>query len=125
LETGQNPSGEQRANSDNLTFVPSRTCRVSCRDVDGVEHSVEVSAESLYEAVAHGLCALKASPWVGEIGEGLTTVTVEVREKPDVTHHVLMKDFRKWLEARGTTPAQITAKDRVRAIPPRCRNRTG
>ena len=65
---------------------------------------------------AHGLCALKTSPWVGEIGEGLTTITVEVRERPDVTHQVRMKDFRKWLDAQGTTPAQITAKDRVRAI---------
>ena len=94
----------------------TRTCRVTCRDVDGVEHSVEVSAESLYEAVALGLCALKASPWVGDIGEGLTTITVEVREQAAVTHQVHMKDFRKWLDARGTTPAQITAKDRVPAI---------
>jgi hypothetical protein len=57
---------------------------------------------------------------VGEIGEGLTTVTVEVREpvpaKAEVKHHVHMKDFRQWLEGRGTTPAQITAKDRVREI---------
>ena len=95
-----------------------RTCRVS--DQDGVEHSVEVIAESLYEAVARGLKAFHASPWVGEIGEGLTTVTVEVREpipeKPEVRHHVHMKDFRQWLEARGATPAQITARDRVRDI---------
>ena len=95
-----------------------RTCRVS--DQDGVEHSVEVIAESLYEAVARGLKAFHASPWVGEIGEGLTTVTVEGREavsaKAEVKHHVHMKDFRQWLEARGTTPAQITARNRVREI---------
>src|SRR5215813_9109154 len=99
-----------------LGWGDTRTCRVTYRDHEGGEHSVEVQAESLYEAVAHGLCALKTSPWVGEIGEGLTTITVEVREKSAVTHQVHMKDFRKWLDARGTTPAQITAKDRVRAI---------
>jgi len=100
--------------------VSLKTCRVSCHDRDGVEHSVQVIAESLYEAVARGLRAFRASPWAGEIGEGLTTVTVEVREprpdKPEVAHHVHMKDFRQWLEARGTTPAQITARDRVREI---------
>jgi len=74
-----------------------------------VEHSVDVSAESLYEAVARGLCALKACPWVGEIDEGLNTIRAEVREpvleQAIVTHHVHMKDFRQWLSASGTTPA--------------------
>jgi hypothetical protein len=100
--------------------VSLKTCRVSCQDHDGVEHSVEVIAESLYEAVARGLRAFHASPWVGEIGEGLTTVTVEVREpapeKPEVRHQVRTKDFRRWLDGRSTTPAQITARGRVREI---------
>jgi hypothetical protein len=100
--------------------VSLRTCRVTCEDLEGVEHSVEVAAESLYEAVARGLRAFHASPWVGEIGQGLTTVTVELREpvpdKAEVSHQVRIKDFQKWLDTRGTTPAQITAKDRVREI---------
>jgi hypothetical protein len=100
--------------------VSLRTCRVCCKDLDGVEHSVEVIAESLYEAVARGLRAFNASPWVGEIGEGLTTIAVEIREpvpeKAEVRQQVRMNDFRQWLSARGTTPAQITARDRVREI---------
>ena len=32
-----------------------RSCNVSCRDPQGVEHTVEVSAQSLYEAVAQAL----------------------------------------------------------------------
>ncbi len=63
-----------------LSRVSLRTCRVTCQDLEGVEHSVEVVAESLYEAVARGLRAFQASAWVGEIGQGLTTVTVEVRD---------------------------------------------
>jgi hypothetical protein len=100
--------------------VSLKTCRVSCHDRDGVEHSVEVIAESLYEAVARGLKAFHANPWVGEIGEGLTTVTIEVcepiPEKTEVRHHIHIKGFQRWLETRGTTPAQITARDRVRKI---------
>jgi len=60
--------------------VSLKTCRVSCQDLEGVEHSVEVEAESLYEAVARGLKAFHANTWVGEIGEGLTTLTIEIRE---------------------------------------------
>lgn len=112
---------EQKAKHANLSLVSLKTCRVSCRDLDGVEHSVEVIAESLYEAVARGLRAFHASPWVGEIGEGLTAIMVEIREpavpqKADVIHHVRMKDFQDWLSRRGTTPAQVIAKDRVREI---------
>jgi len=32
-----------------------RSCLVSCRDLGGTEHAVEVTAESLYEAVAQAL----------------------------------------------------------------------
>jgi hypothetical protein len=114
------PLGEKKAKYANLSVVSLRTCRVSCEDLEGIEHSVEVTAESLYEAVARGLRAFHASPWVGEIGGGLTTVTVELREpvpeKAEVKHQVRMKNFRQWLDIRGTTPAQITAKDRVREI---------
>ncbi len=32
-----------------------RSCTVSYYDVKGAEHAIEVTADSLYEAVAHGL----------------------------------------------------------------------
>ena len=38
-----------------------RSCRVTIQDVEGVAHTVEVTAESLYEAVAQGLAALRRS----------------------------------------------------------------
>ena len=61
--------------------MSARICRISCEDLNGVHHTVEVAAESLYEAVARGLSALRANPWVGEIGEGLISITVEAQEK--------------------------------------------
>ena len=48
-----------------------RSCLVSCRDLAGTEHAVEVTAESLYEAVAQALGILRGDMWVEEIGEGL------------------------------------------------------
>lgn len=38
----------------------------------GHHHSLEVMAETLYEAVAQVLALFKSDEWVGQIGEGLT-----------------------------------------------------
>ena len=44
-----------------------RSCLVSCRDLAGTEHAVEVTAESLYEAVAQALGILRGDQWVEEM----------------------------------------------------------
>src|SRR5208282_1357983 len=77
-----------------LLHVGLRTCTVAVRDLRDVEHSVEVTAETLYEAIATALAALQQDNWVGEIGQGFTTVTVVVQQPP-VKHEVKMKDFGK------------------------------
>jgi hypothetical protein len=56
--------------------VPNRSCRVSVIDLEGIEHTAHVTADTLYEAVARGLKAIKSSAWAGEIPEGITTITV-------------------------------------------------
>ena len=90
-----------------------RSCLVSCRDLAGTEHAVEVTAESLYEAVAQAM--LRGDAWVEQIGEGLTEVKVRVRH-PAVQHRVRVKDFRRWLESQGRTPAECTLKRRLAAM---------
>ena len=57
-----------------------RTCTVSVKDVRDVEHSIEVTAESLYEAIATALAALQQDNREGEIGQGFATVTVLVQQ---------------------------------------------
>ena len=89
-----------------------RTCKVSVTDIQDVEHSVEVTAATLYEAVATALAALQQDTWVGEIGRGLTTVTVVVQEPP-VRHEVKMKDFLSWLGRQGGSPAEIILREKV------------
>jgi hypothetical protein len=68
--------------------VGVRTCRVCCCDLKSVEHVVEVTADSLYEAVAQGLRAFCENDWVDDVGRGLTTITVVV-SKPSVEHDFL------------------------------------
>ena len=92
-----------------------RTCTVAVKDVQDVEHSIEVTAETLYEAIATALAALQKDMWVGEIGQGLTTVTVLVQQPP-VKHEVRMKDFLSWLGRQGRSPAEVTLKQKLERI---------
>ena len=92
-----------------------RTCTVAIRDVGDVEHSVEVTAETLYEAIATALAALQQDNWVGEIGKGFTTVSVLVQQPP-VKHEVKMKDFLSWLNRQGRSPAEVILKQKLEKI---------
>jgi len=89
-----------------------KTCVVSCRDLDGTTHSVVVGAESLYDAVAQGLHALRGHEWIGQIGPG-SIITVKVRE-PEIEHQVRVRDFEAWLERTGTSPREVAQRKRIR-----------
>jgi hypothetical protein len=67
--------------------VALKACTVVIHDLNKTEHALDVTAETLYEAVAQALAALRVNDWVGEIGCGLTTATVRARH-PEVTHIV-------------------------------------
>jgi hypothetical protein len=54
--------------------MPVRSCRVTIQDLDGVSHTVEVTADTLYEAVAQGLAAIRGNKWVAGIAQGLNVV---------------------------------------------------
>jgi hypothetical protein len=95
--------------------VVLRTCKVSVTDIKGVQHSTEVNAETLYEAIATALAAFQHDNWVGEIGQGFTTVTVAVQQPP-VEHEVTMKDFVSWLRRQGRSPAEVILKQKLEKI---------
>jgi hypothetical protein len=107
--------GEEKANAVSSLAVSLRTCTVSCCDLKGVEHAIEVTADSLYEAVAQGLRAFRENDWVEDIGRGQTTITVVVRQ-PAVEHKVRVREFEQWLESQGRTPAEMSLKSRLRDL---------
>jgi hypothetical protein len=98
-----------------LWFVVLRTCTVAVKDTRDVEHSIEVTAETLYEAIATALAAFQQDNWVGEIGQGFTTVIVIVQQPP-VKHEVKMKDFVSWLGRQGRSPAEVMLKQKLEKI---------
>jgi hypothetical protein len=107
----------RRTNSeyDRFAAVPLQTCTVTIRDLTRTVHSVEVTAETLYEAVAQALAALRSQAWVGDIGQGLTTATVTVRH-PEITHTVKIQDFENWLKSGVRSPADMLLKARLRRL---------
>ena len=95
--------------------MPLRTCTVVNHDLNQTAHSLEVTAETLYEAVAQALAVLSDHDWVDEIGKGLTTVTVTIRN-PEVTHTVKIQDFESWLNRACKSPAETVLKTRLRQM---------
>src|SRR5947209_20270448 len=95
--------------------VVLRTYTVAVKDIQDVEHYIEVTAATLYEAVATALAALQQDNWVGEIGQGLTTVSVVVQQPP-VRHEVKIKDFISWLGRQGGSPAEIILREKLRKM---------
>ena len=49
-----------------------KACTVVVHDLNETAHAIDVTAESLYEAIAQALAALRGHEWVGGIGKGLT-----------------------------------------------------
>ena len=92
-----------------------KACKVSCFDLQGVEHTVEVSAGSVYEAVAQALRIFRGNEWVENIGHGQTLLSVKVKH-PEIEHTVRVQDFESWLEASPRSPAEMILKNRLREI---------
>ena len=83
--------------------------------MDGVSHTVEVTAATLYEAVAQGLAAIRGSEWVAGIAQGLNVVKVSVADVR-VEHEVKLTDFTRWVEKRGGSPREMSDRQRIRSI---------
>jgi argininosuccinate lyase len=95
--------------------VSVRTCTVTIHDMNDAVHSIDVTAATLYEAVAQALAAFRTHEWVGQIATGLNTATVKIKH-PEITHVVKIQDFENWLNRRGRTPAEIVLKEHLRQV---------
>lgn len=83
--------------------------------MDGVSHTVEVTAATLYEAVAQGLAAIRGHEWVAGIAQGSNVVKVSVADVR-VEHEVKLMDFTRWLDRTGGSPREASDRRRIRSI---------
>jgi hypothetical protein len=83
--------------------------------VQGIEHAVEVTAQSLYEAVAQALRVFREDDWSEDPNRGPANVVVTINQ-PQVEHRVRIRDFENWLDSAGRSPAEMALKSRLRDI---------
>jgi hypothetical protein len=91
-----------------------RDCVVKLVDDHGVEHSVRVREESVYEAALKGLQKLERIGWESN-GSQIGWVVVEIYEEPTV-HRVHVGNMLGWIKSRGRTPRDETRKGKLRAL---------
>jgi hypothetical protein len=94
--------------------MPARPCSVSFTDASGVTHSVEVTAESLMEAVALGLRDLRASGLTSVMPGTGTSITVRVNATAVAEHSVTFRQFLRWLDGNTRSPQERLLKERLR-----------
>jgi len=77
-------------------------------------HTAEVTAQSLFEAVAQALRVFREHDWNDEpTGSASVVVTIKPAE---VEYRVRIKDFQSWLDSAPRSPAEMALKRRLRDI---------
>lgn len=94
----------------------SRNCVVSFRDSQGLEHSVVVSASSLYEAAARGLKAFRDSPFCEGARPGAAARLTVAIKAVEARHEVNVSRLRAWLESSGKSPREQALKHELRKL---------
>jgi hypothetical protein len=80
-------------------------------DIEGLRHTVEVEAESLYEAAVLAIRTFRQHDC--EPGQ-VSTLEVEVRSS--VIHSITPRKIYDWLNGGAKTPKEAVMKERLRAL---------
>jgi hypothetical protein len=107
-------AGEHIANVLRWPSVALRTCRISFTGPSGIRHSVDVTAESVYEAAALGVSALKKSGWVEVVALG-TEIEVQVSE-PATSHRITVQQIHRWCDGIAISPEETLRKRRLKQL---------
>jgi hypothetical protein len=87
----------------------------------GVRHSVEVTAESIYEAAALGVSALKSDGWADAIAAG---TELEIQREPATCHRITVQQIGRWCDGVAVSPDETLKKRRLKQLlslkPVRC-----
>jgi hypothetical protein len=87
---------------------------VSFAGPSGVRHSVEVAAESIYQAAAVGVSALKNSGWADAIAPE-TELEVQVRG-PATCHRLTVQQIRRCCDGVAVSPDETLRKRRLKQL---------
>jgi hypothetical protein len=85
---------------------------VSFTDAEGLRHSVDVQASSLYEAVALAISVFREHDCA--LGPA-SQLEVEARS-PGVKHSVSIGKVRDWLETSAKSPSDRLLKEKLKGL---------
>jgi hypothetical protein len=96
--------------------VVGTRCRVSYLDSRNIEHAVDVTAESLFEAAAAAMRAFREGALVEEFPVANTELRIAVFPLP-VEHRVRLQRVEQWAQT-GTvkSPVEMLRRERVREL---------
>lgn len=86
-------------------------CVVSFVDFSGIRHSIEVQADSMYEAAAAALEAFQQHDRSPGIGSEL-----EVQVRTAVTQTIGMKKLKDRADLGGRSPRDVVLKQRIKVV---------
>jgi hypothetical protein len=86
-------------------------CIVSYLDIEGLRHTVELEAESLYKAAALAIRTFRQH----NCEPGLIS-KLEVEIRTSVVHTITPRRIHEWLEGGDRSPKESVLKDRLREL---------
>ena len=91
-------------------------CRVSYLDSRNIEHAVDVTADSLFEAAAVAIRAFREGAFVDELPAAGTELRIAVFPLP-VEHRVRLQRVEQWAQTGSVkSPLEVVRRERVREL---------
>lgn len=87
------------------------SCRVSYLDSLGIRHTVEVEAQSLYEAAVLALRTFKNH----NCAPGAASY-LDVEVHSSVTHRLTIRKVHEWVNGGAKTPKEAVIKERLKTL---------
>lgn len=86
-------------------------CVVSYLDTSGIRHTVEVEAQSLYEAAVLAIKVFRQHDC-----EPREANQLEIEVRSSVVHTLTIRKIHDWLNGGAKTPKEAVTKERLRAM---------
>ena len=110
---GPSPPRIRRFFAYNKTVSNVRSCLVSFTDTEGIEHSIRVPAESLYEAAIEAMAAFRRGAFAEMTFGAGTQLRIRVRA-PEEEHVVTVGKVMSWLDGGARSPNEQVKKNRLK-----------
>jgi hypothetical protein len=82
--------------------------------LSGIRHAVDVTAESVDEATALGVAALRKRTWADTVALG-AELAIQMREPP-TGHRLTVRQIHRWCDGVTVSPDETLKKRRLKRL---------